>query len=183
MPTPMYSTDFPASGSFGGMSYQPNVGKQFLQQLFGQAGEFVTAGSRGAEGLLRDAYDKLFTTRAEGIVGGQRQFERGLGALSASQGYSPEMTGLLSESARAESIRGLGEARAQGESELDMLLAELLKGTGTELAGLSIAEAQSVLQNFLASKARSIARKGQKYDLWGAAIGAAGEIGGGLAAQ
>ncbi len=142
-----------------------------IMERYGNASTNVLQGSRQAEDLLRGAYDDLFTTRAEGIVGQRQSFDRSLENLARSQGYSQSLVDMLSEQAGFQTQGLLSEARSATQGDLGRYLAQLTKGTATEIAGLEQSAAQSLLEKDLGMVAADAARDAADKDLLGGIIG------------
>lgn len=179
------STTPPNVGGFGSLNYQPLGGPAAnipgfpagIQNAngFGAAAQSILTGSAGAQQSLIDAYRSQYQQRAEGIASAQGENADRLGAQSASQGISPDLVQRMLLGSNAQTQRDIGAARGDSDLNLGMSISELMKGTGTELAGLKLNEIQTLLQAYLASKARSAANKSAGIQALGSAAGLAGQ--------
>lgn len=142
----------------------------FIARGFQPAYGFVKGGSAAAGGLMRQGYEDAFRARAAGFAGQQAEQQRLYGAQIAGQGLSPDVAMRLAAENRVNGVQQLAGARADYSSGLNTGLAELAKGTGTELAGLSAQEAAALANYNAALKGAKSAQN---------AAGAAGLIQGG----
>lgn len=153
-----------------------------IQSGYAEAGRVTLQGTELASQALIGGYEELFRTRTEGAKGRLREQERFYAGEAASQGLDEgtvRQLGLLGQLTAGSEIN-----QAEGESRSQALLAlsQLLKGTGTELAGLKLSQVQTFLDYILGEKARAAAESASKKGLWGAALGAGGNVLGGALA-
>lgn len=177
----MVNTIVPNVGGFGGFNYQglggananiPGVpGGIQNGNGYAAAAQSILTGSQGAQDALMKAYRSQYQQRAEGIAGAQSEMADRLGAQSSAQGISPDLIQRMLLGSSADTQRQLGAAKGESEMDFGTALAELLKGTGTELAGLKQNEIATLIQAYVASKARSA---GQKAAFTGAVGNVAG---------
>lgn len=181
----MVNSTPPQVGGFGGQTYQPLGGHNAnipgvpggIQNAngFGAAAQSILTGSQGAQEALINAYRSQYQQRAEGIAGAQGERADQLGATESAQGMSPDLIQRMLLGSGAQTQRDIGAARGEGDLNLGTSLAELFKGTGTELAGLKMNEIQQLIQAYVASKSRAAAGKAATMQMIGAAAGAAGQ--------
>lgn len=182
-------------GGPAGFGYTPITGNAapqgFPSGLQGAGGYAAAAGSilhgtQMAEDELRRSAEAMFRHRATGIVQGYGGYQQRLGAESAAQGLSPEAVRLQTMGGQPMIQSQIGEAQAGADAELHQLLAQLFKGTGTELAGLKLNELQTLLQSYWQRKGMKAANTANMFNLAGSALGAganvasAGMMGGGM---
>jgi hypothetical protein len=136
---------------------------------FAQSQRYITQGSGQAKDLLRQAYENAFAARVAGAAGAIGGSQRAYGAQVAGQGLSPDVAQRMLAERRAGYMQDLEGARGELSSNLGQNLAELQKGTGTELAGLN-RDMTAALANYRASV------YGSQLGLLGGIIGAAGKI-------
>lgn len=155
---------------------------------FGRARDEIKTGSLLASDYLRQGYENLYNQRAQGLIGGFNESSSRMGAQAAAQGLSPDVLQRLMLAPGQQLQAQLGELGGEVGSGLSFDLARLLKGTGTELAGLT----QSHLSAFINKEvAKRAARKRMQAGilsglggLLGAGIGAfAGPGGAAMGAQ
>lgn len=184
MPNGGYGFDdkwIPEVGGFGGQTYQgiPNVpgvpGGIQNQHGYPAAAQAILTGSAGAQQSLIEAYRAQYQQRAEGIASAQGEMTDRLGAQGSSQGFSNDIIQRMLLGSNAQTQRDIGAARGEGEKDFGIALAELLKGTGGEIASLKMHELQQVIQAYVASKARSAAKKTAGIAAIGGAVGLAGQ--------
>lgn len=127
-------------------------------------------GTQSASDLLRSGYESQFRARAQGAVGGFGEMSSRLGAQGAQQGLSPDVLQRLLYAPGMDLQSQLGAMKGEGESELDMQLAELMKGTSSELMGID----RDSLSMFLNKEAAKRARKDAQNAGWVAGFGTLG---------
>jgi hypothetical protein len=132
---------------------------QGFEQALGQAAGYVGQGSQRAADYLTRGYEDAFRMKNEAISGGMNERRRRLGAEVGAQGLSPEMLRRQLFVLDAEDRAQLGELFAESGMGLNTDLAELAKGTGTELAGMKQDELSLLLEMAFGAKARKAARK------------------------
>lgn len=165
----MVNTIVPNVGGFGNFNYQGLGGANAVipglpggiqnGNGYAAAAQSILTGSQGAQDALLKAYRAQYQQRAEGIAGAQAEQADRLGAQASSQGISPDLIQRMLLGSNADTQRQIGAARGEGEVDYGTALAELLKGTGTELAGLKESELQQFIQAYIASKARAAGNK------------------------
>lgn len=165
----MVNTIVPNVGGFGNFNYQGLGGANAVipglpggiqnGNGYAAAAQSILTGSQGAQDALLKAYRAQYQQRAEGIAGAQGEQADRLGAQASSQGISPDLIQRMLLGSNADTQRQIGAARGEGQSDYFNSLAELLKGTGTELAGLKENELQQFIQGYIASKARAAGEK------------------------
>ncbi len=176
----------------GGQSYSPLTTGQgalpgfpsALQGANGYAGvaSSLLQGSAEAEKMMRKAAAYDYAHRAGGLARGFSDYQGSLTGDINGQGLSPELAKRMLYSRRAATLGAIGEAGGQSQATLYSGLAELRKGTGTELADLKLAELEQMLQLYYGKKAADQQRRNSLFKLAGSAIGAAaGGMGGGAA--
>ena len=135
----------------------------------GAAGSIIQ-GSVEAEKMMRKAAAYDYAHRAGGLGRGFSDYRGSLTGNLQSQGMSPDIVQKQLYGARANAMGAIGEAGAQTQGSLYQSLAELYKGTGTELAGLKLHEMGQILQMFAAYKARKQNATNSLYQLGGTAL-------------
>lgn len=127
----------PTTG-FGGFGYTPSAGvlPHNLGQGYGQAAGYILGGSQGAQEQLRQQYESMLRSRTGGYgMAYGNAMQRGGNAL-AGQGVSPQLANMLLGGQRASLLGQMSSGIGQDEANYHGQLADLYKGTGTELAGL-----------------------------------------------
>jgi len=180
-------------GGFGGFGYDPlttghgapagfPAGLQGSNGFAGAANS-IMQGSAQAEDQLRRSYEAMFRHRANAAVQGYGQMEQRMGAQNAAQGLSLEAIQRNQLAMQPQVMAQVGEARAQSDAGLGQDLAQLYKGTGTELTSLKLNEIGTLLQAYNARKARKAASGAATMDFAGNLVGAGlAAFGGGHAA-
>ena len=144
----------PATG-FGGYGYSP-TGKSPLPNHLGggyqQAAGFIMRGSQGAQEEMRQSYESMLRSKSGAVGAGYGSTMQRSGAGLAGQGVSPQLAQLLLGGQRSNLLSSFGQTLGQDEAGYHSALAELMKGTGTELAGLKTKELGDTL-NYLVGKA------------------------------
>jgi hypothetical protein len=150
----------PAAG-FGGFGYSTTSGNIFPKQLgqgYQQAAGFILGGSQGAQEQLRQQYESMLRARTGGAaLAYGNAMQQGGGSL-AGQGVSPQLARLLLGGQRSSLLGQMSQGIGQDESAYHSALAELMKGTGTELAGLKQNEVGSALDYLTGQKAISASK-------------------------
>jgi len=166
----------PVTG-YGGFSYTPTsqgVLPKGLGAGYGQAASYILGGSQGAQEQLRQQYEAMLRSRTGGAgLAYGNTMQRGGNAL-AGQGLSPVLTQLLLGGQRSQLIGQMGAATGGAEADYHGALAELAKGTGTELAGLKQNEIGSSLNYLVGKQAIDASKPDAMTQLLGIATGAAG---------
>lgn len=169
----------PGGGGFGPFNYQPFTGNAAPQGLppglqgdnaFAAVARMALLGSSEAERNLRLGYGASLAKRLGGIAGAQDEYERELGYAGSTQGLSSGLAQRMALERRAAMIAGAGNAIAGADEEHYGALAELAKGTGTELAGIKRDEINLTFQAYLARKAMKAGNRA-------AIIGGVGQLG------
>ena len=154
----------PATG-FGGFSYAP-AGKSPLPNRLGQgynqAANYILGGSQGAQEQLRQQYESMLRSRSGGIGSAFGQAMQRGGAGLAGQGVSPQLQQLLMGGQKSNLLASFGEGVGADEADYHSSLAGLIKGTGTELAGLKTKELSDAL-NYIVGKASADASKADPF--------------------
>lgn len=167
-----------------GYSYTPPIGAYGLPpgylQPFSAAAGYIGQSSQQAAEALRRASEQSFAARAEGIAGARSEDRRRLGFEAGASGYSPELLRRMNFGLDADAQAQIGAARGESMAGFEEALAELTKGTGTELASLKANELGMLMQAYLAAKGRQAARKAGKNNLLGGIVGALGGVAGGF---
>lgn len=166
---------------FGGFSYGDPEGMgpgavgtpSILKGQFPQTANYILQGSQGAANEIMRGFHDQYRHKAEGIAAGNSEYQDRLSGETASQGFSPELVRRMLVGSNRNTQAQIGSAFGDSEGAMHEQLAELLKGTGSELAGLKRDQIALIMQAYLAKKARY--RPGP-----GAAIGTA--VGGGAGA-
>lgn len=160
-------------GIFGGT---PTSKANWIKEGYAPAFGEIRGGTAAASDLLRRGYEAQFRGAAEGAVGGFDEMSSRIGAEGASNGLSPDVLQRLLYSSGMDLQSHLGELRGASEFGLDTDLAELLKGTGTELAGLT-RDQLATMANYMA--ALKGAKATERAGLFGGVGGLIGGIVGG----
>lgn len=144
------------SAQFHGMGYSPmapGTGVPLpISQGYGQAGQYILRGSVDAEEELRKKYEAMLRSRAGAMGMARAEASKSVGNQLHGAGISPELMGIVKSGQDESYLSRLGAALGEPEADLHGTLAELFKGTGTELAGLKQNESGSAL-NYLVGKA------------------------------
>jgi len=147
-----------------------------IHEGFDVARGYVNRGTATASDYLRQGYEDLFRSRAQGMIGGFGEAQSRYGAQAASQGLSPDVVQRMMFAPGQELQANLGQAQGEAGSGLAFDLAKLFKGTGSELAGLTQEELNLWLNKKIAKNAADSMERSGIYQglgqLGGAAIGA-----------
>ena len=159
----MASFQHPQTG-YGGFSYTPSSAGVLPKGLgygYGQAAGYILGGSQGAAEQTRLKYESMLRARTGGIgMAYGNQMQRGGNAL-AGQGISPILQQLLMHGQRSNALGQMASGAGEAESEYHGTLADLAKGTGTELAGLKTSELGSTLNYLVGRDSSNAAKSGQ----------------------
>lgn len=175
------------TGGYGGLGYSPLTGVKGLPEQFfgpqgyGGAAQDILKGSVNADRELHDAYSAILRHKSEGIFGGLGMETDRASSQAEAAGYSPELARMANNQRGALAQQQFGEAAGGAASDLHTGLAELMKGTGTELAGLKQYELGSVLNALVGQQTAAAASKGAGANAFGSLLGGAGKLIGGLA--
>lgn len=150
-PSAWWTNAFGSSLGIGGAGgHGTSGGINTLKALMDPAFSDVLGGTKSAEEQLRSAYEGQFRQRVGGLVGGYQDQASHLGAQGASQGLSGDVVQRMLTGQGAQLQSQIGQARGESQFGLGTDLAQLLKGTGSEMAGLHMNEA-AVLANYMAA--------------------------------
>lgn len=166
----------PGSGyeSLKFLTLAPNSSYGYFQPLaegYANAARNILEGSQGARAELTKSYEEAYRHAAEGIAGAQHEYGDRLSGEAASQGYSPELIRRMLFGADRSAQAQIGSVYGQTQAGLHSDLAQLFKGTGTELVGLERDQMSQILQAYLAKKAREESRKAGLLGFTGGALG------------
>lgn len=169
-------------GGFGGFQYGDPEGMgpgsvgipSILKGSFPRTAGYLLQGAQGAQGETIKSFEEQYRHKAQGIAAGQNEYANRLGGETASQGLSPDIARRMIAGSNASSQAAIGSAFGDAQAGLHAELAQLLQGTGVELANLNRDQYNSIMQAYLAKKSRG---KGSGL---GTAIGTA--VGGGAGA-
>lgn len=173
---------FPDVSGAGGQLPQfqvPTYSKGFptkLLPLWGQTADFITAGSAGAGEALRQGYEDQFRVRAGGAQAASQMQARRLAAEGSAQGISGDVLRRLTMGGNLGLQRSVGDALGETRGGYANDLASLRKGTGGELANLNHSMTSTLLEAYMQSAARKLARKGAKQAFVGSILGTVGKI-------
>lgn len=163
----LIDTNIFGGGGSGGMGKGTRI-----KQGIGEARDYLNAGTASAADYLRQGYEDLFRSRAEGMIGGFGEMQSRVGAQTASQGLSPDVVQRMMFAPGQELQANLGSAQGEASSGLAFDLARLYKGTAGEMAGLSETELELWLKKQL-SKDSADAQSTAGLIGGGATLGAA----------
>lgn len=155
-----------------------------FEQAFGQTAGYIGQGSQMAADAINRGYQDAFGQKAAAFAGGQDERRRRLGAEYGAQGLSPEMVRRQLFALEPHERAQLGADLGQLGLSKNLDLAQLYKGTGSELAGFTQDELAMLLEGSNAAKARAAARKAGHNGLLGSVLGIGADFlgGGGLGA-
>lgn len=156
----------------GGGSHGPGMGTQIHQGIRDARG-YVQQGTAQAADFLRQGYEDLFRSRAEGMIGGFGEMSSRVGAQTASQGLSLDVVQRMLFAPGQELQAQLGAAQGESASGLSFDLAKLFKGHGSEMAGLSEEELQLMLGKELAKDSAHAQQMAGLYSGFGSLLGGA----------
>ena len=143
------------AGSLGGYKYNTTAGSLLPNNLasgYGEASGFIARGSQNADEELRKQYESMLRARSGGIGMAYGNAMQRTGSSLAGQGVSPMLSSTLMGGQRANMLGQMAQGMGGDEANYHSHLAQLMKGTGTELAGLKTQELGSTL-NYLVGKA------------------------------
>jgi hypothetical protein len=158
-------------GGGGGFLPNPNSIESQLTAGFNKAAGIVTKASQGTGDLLTNSYRSALRERLAGNAGALGQQEEAFGA----QRYAPDVGARLAYAPRAANLQATGQAIGENQSALGVDQAQLLKGTGTELAGLTTEQLSDLINLKIAKDSASATKKA-------GLLGALGQVGGSLGA-
>src|SRR5262245_56140709 len=159
---------------FGGGGVGNRIGNAF-DDIFST----VRGGTAQAADYLRQGYENLFQSRAQGMIGGFGEARSRMGAQAANQGLSPDVLQRLLFAPEMELQSSLGSAAGEAGSGLAFDLAKLMKGTSSEIAGLTRDELSLWVNKELAKGAAKAGRRAGTVSGVGSLLGSAiGSIGG-----
>ena len=170
-----YGFDVGAAGIYGVPDAMPKglaLGKYGLPAVYG----YITQGSQQAQGSLMDAYRSAYAQRAAGIAGSYGLQMDQLASDMAGQGLSADIVRRMRAGQQGATLQQLGEAQGQAANEYYTSLAQLQKGTGTELAAAKQAEIEQLLAPHIAKISGDASIKAGKAEGRGALLG--GLVGG-----
>jgi len=145
-------------GPFGYQSSSQGILPQGLGAGYGQAANFIMGGSQSAAEQARMGYEAQLRSRTGGAgLGYQQLMQRG-GAGLAGQGVSAPLQQLLLRGQSAGILGQMSQGMGADEAAFHEQLAQLLKGTGTELAGLKVNEVGNSLSYLTGKSAADAAR-------------------------
>jgi hypothetical protein len=158
----------PASGqSYGGMNYQQTGGGSTgLPGVFtgpqglGSEAQFILQGSSGAEAALRRGYEAMLREQAGSSAEASMEEGRRSGAALGAAGVSPTLAGLIGGQRQVQAQGQVGQQMGGVTSSFESALAELAKGTASELAGVKQHEVGSLLDAYVGLKGAKMAGKG-----------------------
>jgi len=172
-------------GSWGGFNFTstPTGGSGVGPGMSGPEGigseaQFVLQGSAGAEAALRRGYEMMLREQAGNVANAQLEDERKTRASLAAGGVSPLLASLISGSRRTRAQGDYGGAVAGAGADYQMNMANLLKGTGSELAGIKQFDLGLLLKAKQGKDAANAAEQGGLGQVLGGIAGAAGLAGG-----
>jgi hypothetical protein len=150
---------------------------EWASRLLKPAYGYVKDASKGAGELVRSGYEDMFKARAGAAVGGFDEQQSRLMANAAQSGLSPDVLQRMLYAPGMQVQNQIGQARAETQGGMNFDLAQLMKGTGSELAGLSEEEANMKMNLYAQKRGEKMAGWGMAGGLLGTAAGAA--LGGG----
>ncbi len=171
-----YGYDVGAAGIYGVPKAMPAglaLGKYGLPAIYG----YITKGSEQAQQSLMAAYRQAYAQRAAGIAGSYGLQMDQLQSEMLGQGMSADVARRIAAGQRGSALQQLGEAQAGAAGDYYTSLAQLQKGTGTELAAAKQAEIEQMLAPHIAEISGQYAAKAGKASGRGSLLGG---IAGGL---
>jgi len=172
-----FGFDVGAAGIYGVPDAMPKglaLGKYGLPAVYG----YITEGSKQAQGSLMDAYRQAYAQRAAGIAGSYGLQMDQLTSEMQGQGLSTDIVRRMRAGQQGSALQQMGEAQAGAASEYYTSLAQLQKGTGTELAAAKQAEVEQLLAPHIAKISGDAAVKAGKAQGRGSLLG--GLLGGAI---
>lgn len=171
-------------GSYGGIDYQ-NVNFSHSQVPLGlrqeggigSAADTVLQASSGAEAALRRGYEAMLREQAGNVAGAQEENDQRTRATLTAGGVSPMLANLIGGGRNLRSQADYGGAVAGATAGFETDRANLIKSTGTELAGIKEYDIGLLMGSHNAYQAAQAAQpSGIDYALQvaGLAIGAGG---------
>lgn len=146
----------PAQATAGsGFSYQPISTPGVPANVsagYGSTAGLILTGTQQAQQSLQNAYQQMFLSRVQGVQAGYQENERKLGGEFAASGMNPAATRLGAFQRQEGYQQQLGTAQGDAQQSYFEHLAQLQKGTGTELAQLKQKETTDALNAYLSSQ-------------------------------
>lgn len=168
-----FGYDVGAAGLYGVPKAMPKglaLGKYGLPAIYG----YITKGSEQAQQSLMSAYRQAYAQRAAGIAGSYGLQMDQLQSEMLGQGMSADVARRIAAGQRGSALQQLGEAQAGAAGEYYTSLAQLQKGTGTELAAAKQAEIEQMLAPHIAQISGQYAAKAGKAQGLGNMLGQLG---------
>lgn len=165
-----FGFDVGAAGIHGVPKSMPKglaLGQYGLPAIYG----YITQGSQQAQGSLMDAYRSAYAQRAAGIAGSYGLQMDQLASDMAGQGLSADIVRRMRAGQQGATLQQLGEAQGQAANEYYTSLAQLQKGTGTELAAAKQAEVEQLLAPHIAQISGDATRAAGRAQGRGALLG------------
>lgn len=165
-----YGYDVGAAGIYGVPKAMPQglaLGKYGLPAIYG----YITKGSEQAQQSLMSAYRQAYAQRAAGIAGSYGLQMDQLQSEMLGQGMSADVARRIAAGQRGSALQQLGEAQAGAAGEYYTSLAQLQKGTGTELAAAKQAEIEQMLAPHIAEISGQYTAKAGKAQGMGSLLG------------
>lgn len=153
---------------FGGGGIGNRIGNAF-EDIFST----VRGGTATAADYLQQGYENLFQQRAQGMIGGFGEAQSRMGAQAASQGLSPDVLQRLMFAPGQVLQANLGALSGESGAGLAFDLAKLMKGTSSEIAGLTEDELSLWVQKEMAKRAAKAGRNAGIMSGIGSLAGAA----------
>lgn len=145
---------------------------EWIEQGFQPAFSAVTKSSLGAGQLALQGYGAIFRARAGSLAAGLGEAENSIGGQAGTQGLTPDVgAGMLLEK-RMKAYSDLGTAQGETAGQSALTQSELVKGTGTEIAGMYRDMLEQQVNYLTAGKAASAAKSAGKTSAFGSIIGA-----------
>lgn len=174
----------PNVSGFGGYQFTPYAPGEIsygysnaAAQGFGDTARTLLQSSQNAQQSLIKSFEEQYRHKAQGIAAGQQEYANRLGGEVASQGLAPDLARRMLLGGNASTQAQIGSAYGEAQSGLHQELADLLKGTGVELAHLNQAQVQMLQETLIAKKARKQATQAGYYGLAGGALNAGSHVG------
>jgi hypothetical protein len=181
--SPTFSVD---GGDFGSYSSLPGLDLEHYGVLpqqnigFANAARSILGGSQRAQKSLQSQYAEQYRHAAEGVAAGQSEYRNRMGGEVAAQGYSPDLVRRMLLGSDRQSQAQIGALHGEAQAGYFRDLAQLQKGTATEMAGLQTDELQMVVEAYNAKKGIGAAADAGKTGAIGSGIGAAAGVIGSL---
>lgn len=143
----------------------------FTREQATQQRGYVTGATGQAQQSLMEGFRQAYAQRAAGIAGSYGLQADQLLSEMASQGLDPGIVRRMLAQQKGSSLQQLGEAQGAGAADYYNTLAQLQKGTGTELAAISQAETEQYLAPQIARLSGEYAVKAGKAQGKGSLLG------------